>query len=328
MAWSKEKKLSVAIGLSFVFCCVEVFGGYIAHSLAIMSDAAHLMTDIMGFAITLGAIVVSKWGASAEYSFGFKRAEILGALGSILVIWILTGWLLIEAFGRLYDYHKGSMEEIDGKLMSGVALFGICTNLCIALVFSDEHGEGFSFHSHDHGHSHGHSEGHEHSHGHGEHSCSGSHHAEVELAATTSVTARSSSKKHGAGHDHDHSHGHDAAHADHVECDGGHDHNHDHGHGHGHGHGQDHHEHSEATGMLHGTASRRSATGTNNYGAVPSVDDDCNHMPTTATGSVAPAVIDSHAVHDRDVNMEAAYMHVMTDLITGVGVLISGLLIW
>ena len=77
--WSKEKRLSVAIGLAFAFCIVEVIGGFYARSLAILSDAAHLLTDIMGFAITLGAVVVSKWAKSAKFSYGFKRAEIIGA---------------------------------------------------------------------------------------------------------------------------------------------------------------------------------------------------------------------------------------------------------
>ena len=79
IGWSKEKKLSVAIGLAFAFCIIEVIGGLYAHSLAILSDAAHLLTDIMGFAITLGAVVVSKWAKSAKFSYGFKRAEIIGA---------------------------------------------------------------------------------------------------------------------------------------------------------------------------------------------------------------------------------------------------------
>ena len=144
--WSKEKKLTVAIALSFVFCLVEVAGGLYAHSLAVLSDAAHLLTDIMGFAISLAAVVVSKWAPSKSFNFGFKRAEMVGALFSVLIIWVLTGWLLLEAFERLYQYKEGKMENIDGKIMSAVALFGIVTNICIALVFSDEHGSGFSFH--------------------------------------------------------------------------------------------------------------------------------------------------------------------------------------
>ena len=81
---------------------------------------------------------------------------------SILIIWVLTGWLLVEAFGRLYSYYDGTMEPIDGKMMSAVAFFGICVNLTIALVFADEHGSGFSFHDHS---GHDHSHGHEHAHG-------------------------------------------------------------------------------------------------------------------------------------------------------------------
>eukprot|EP00605_Chrysophyceae_sp_TOSAG23-4_P000371 GSChrysophyteH1.ASY1.ANO1.419.1 assembled CDS len=154
--WSKERKLTIAIILSLIFCLVEVAGGIYAKSLAIISDAAHLLTDIMGFGISLAAVVVARWAPSESFSFGFKRAEVVGALGSVIVIWILTGWLLLKAFERLYNYYDGTMKPIDGKVMSAVALFGILTNICIALVFADEHGSGFSFHSHDHGHGHSH----------------------------------------------------------------------------------------------------------------------------------------------------------------------------
>jgi Co/Zn/Cd efflux system component len=66
----------------------------------------------------------------------------------------------MEAFDRLYSYYDGTMEPIDGKMMSAVAFFGICVNLTIALVFADEHGSGFSFHDHSgHDHSHGHAHG-------------------------------------------------------------------------------------------------------------------------------------------------------------------------
>jgi solute carrier family 30 (zinc transporter), member 2 len=78
--WSKEKRLSVAIGLSATFMLLEFVGGIYANSLAILTDAAHLLTDVASFAIALCAVIISKWKSTSKFSFGFKRAEILGAL--------------------------------------------------------------------------------------------------------------------------------------------------------------------------------------------------------------------------------------------------------
>ena len=79
---------------------VEIAGGVIANSLAIMSDAAHLLSDLAGFLISLFAIMLARRPATSGLSFGFHRVEILGALVSILLIWILTGVLFIEAIER------------------------------------------------------------------------------------------------------------------------------------------------------------------------------------------------------------------------------------
>ena len=73
--WSKEKRLTVAIGLSTMFMTAEFVGGIIANSLAILSDAAHLLTDVAGFAIALAAVVVAKKPASAQYSYGYGRVS-------------------------------------------------------------------------------------------------------------------------------------------------------------------------------------------------------------------------------------------------------------
>ena len=68
-----------------------------AGSLAIMTDAAHLASDISGFMVSLFAIYLAERKPTKTLSYGFKRAEIIGALLSIIIIWFLTGMLLWEA---------------------------------------------------------------------------------------------------------------------------------------------------------------------------------------------------------------------------------------
>lgn len=158
----KETRLKIAIGLSSVFCVVEVIGGLWSNSLAILTDASHLLTDIAGFVIALIATIVAKRAADEKYTYGLVRAEVLGALFSVMTLWIITAILLYEAYFRAMAWIEGSPSVVDGRLMSFTALFGVGVNICLATVFHEEHGG--SFHSHDHGHSDDHSHGHSHGH--------------------------------------------------------------------------------------------------------------------------------------------------------------------
>lgn len=75
-----KRKLTIVFFMSLTFCIIEVIGGYMAESIAIMSDAAHMVSDLIGYAGTLYAIYLSSKAADASYGFGYHRAEILGAL--------------------------------------------------------------------------------------------------------------------------------------------------------------------------------------------------------------------------------------------------------
>lgn len=93
-------KLMIITGICFLFMGGEVVGGFISGSLAIMSDAAHMLSDVAGFTISYIAIYLGRRPANNGMSFGYHRAEILGALASILLIWGLIIWLFIEAINR------------------------------------------------------------------------------------------------------------------------------------------------------------------------------------------------------------------------------------
>lgn len=93
---ARRKLLLVSI-VCFLFMLAEIFGGYLAHSLAIMTDAAHMFSDVAGFMISYIAIYLGEKPATFRMSYGFVRAEILGALASIILIWGLLIWLFIEA---------------------------------------------------------------------------------------------------------------------------------------------------------------------------------------------------------------------------------------
>ncbi|GAB2274242.1 Metal tolerance protein 1 [Dionaea muscipula] len=143
------RKLMIAVILCIIFMSVEVAGGIKANSLAILTDAAHLLSDVAAFAISLFSIWASGWEATPRQSYGFFRIEILGALVSIQMIWLLAGILVYEAIARIVK----DTGEVEGYLMFIVAAFGLVVNVVMAVLLG-----------HDHGHEHGHGHGHEHRH--------------------------------------------------------------------------------------------------------------------------------------------------------------------
>ncbi|KAA8516227.1 hypothetical protein F0562_019406 [Nyssa sinensis] len=152
------RKLFIAVALCVVFMSVEVVGGIKANSLAILTDAAHLLSDVAAFAISLFSLWASGWEATPRQSYGFFRVEILGALVSIQLIWLLAGILVYEAIVRLIH----GTGAVNGFLMFLVAAFGLVVNIIMALLLGHDHGHGHGGHDHghdDHDHSHGHTHG-------------------------------------------------------------------------------------------------------------------------------------------------------------------------
>nr|XP_033809791.1 zinc transporter 2 [Geotrypetes seraphini] len=135
-----RRRLYVASVVCLVFMTGEIIGGYLAHSLAIMTDAAHLLTDFASMMISLFALWVSSRPATKTMNFGWYRAEILGALLSVLSIWVVTGVLVYLAVERLLsnDY------EIEGGTMLITSACAVAVNIIM----------GISLHQPGHGHSH------------------------------------------------------------------------------------------------------------------------------------------------------------------------------
>lgn len=146
------RKLLMAITLCVIFMTVEVAGGIKANSLAILTDAAHLLSDVAAFAISLFSLWASGWEANPRQTYGFFRIEILGALVSIQLIWLLAGILVYEAIVRFIN----GTAEVDGFLMFIVAAFGLVVNIIMALLLGHNHGHSHGHDDHNHVTSHGH----------------------------------------------------------------------------------------------------------------------------------------------------------------------------
>jgi len=145
-----SRKLGKAVVFCLIFMVVETVGGVLANSLAILADAAHLLSDIAGFVISLCAICAAGWEATPSQSFGFYRLEILGGLLSIQLIWLLTGILVYEAIRRLFD----PSQLVDGRLMFGIASVGLLVNLAMIFMLGHDCGVGQLGHHENHSHQH------------------------------------------------------------------------------------------------------------------------------------------------------------------------------
>ncbi|XP_057684085.1 proton-coupled zinc antiporter SLC30A2-like isoform X1 [Corythoichthys intestinalis] len=145
-----RKRLYVVSVVCLVFMIGEILGGYFAGSLAVMTDAAHLLVDFTSFVISLLSLWLSSRPATHKLSYGWHRAEVLGALMSVFTIWMVTGVLVYLAVERLIsdDY------EIEGTVMLITSGCAVLANIVMALTL----------HQSGHGHSHGGLSSHGHSH--------------------------------------------------------------------------------------------------------------------------------------------------------------------
>lgn len=123
-AGKHKSRLAMALGLTTAFMAAEVVGGLWTGSLALLADAAHMLTDAGGLALALIAIRFAKRPATPQKTFGYVRAEVLSALTNAVVLLVLTVYILYEAYRRFQN-----PPEIIGGPMLAVAVLGLGVNL-------------------------------------------------------------------------------------------------------------------------------------------------------------------------------------------------------
>ena len=119
-----EKPLWWAFGLTSVFLVAEVIGGLITNSLALLSDAAHMGTDVIAMAISLFAVRMSRKPADAKRTYGFARMEAIGALVNGGMLFLVAGYILWEAVGRFRQ-----PPDVASTGMLVIAALGLVVNL-------------------------------------------------------------------------------------------------------------------------------------------------------------------------------------------------------
>jgi cobalt-zinc-cadmium efflux system protein len=117
-------RLGVALALILAFMAVEVVAGILADSLALLSDAAHMLTDAAAIGFALVAIRLGSRPPGGDFTFGLKRTEILAAQLNGVTLLVLGGWIVYEGIGRLVE-----PPQTEGTAVLAVALAGIGVNL-------------------------------------------------------------------------------------------------------------------------------------------------------------------------------------------------------
>jgi cobalt-zinc-cadmium efflux system protein len=117
-------RLALALGLILAFMVAEVSVGVVAHSLALLSDAGHMLTDAAAIGFSLLAITLAARPAKGAMTFGFKRAEILSAQANGVTLLILAAFIAYEGIRRLFE-----PPVVRGWLILAVALVGVLVNL-------------------------------------------------------------------------------------------------------------------------------------------------------------------------------------------------------
>ena len=131
----QRSALVVALIVNTAFFVAEIVGGLAFHSLALMADAAHMLTDVAALAVALLAVGLTTRPSTDRHTFGLERAEVLGALVNGLALLIAGAWIIVESVRRI-----SSPADVRGGGVLLVASIGIVVNVGSAVLLHRSRG--------------------------------------------------------------------------------------------------------------------------------------------------------------------------------------------
>ena len=129
MANANLRRLLIALAITALMTLVELAGGLMSNSLALLGDAGHMFTDTLALGLSVVALSLAKRPASQTGTYGFHRAEVLAALANGTILLLICGFIFYEAYQRFVE-----PPEVRGGLMLGVAAVGLLANLIGVLI--------------------------------------------------------------------------------------------------------------------------------------------------------------------------------------------------
>jgi cobalt-zinc-cadmium efflux system protein len=125
-----DRSMAIGVALNVVFVVAELSCGFFADSLALIADAGHNASDVIGLLLAWAASYLARRPPTLRYTFGFRRSTIYAALGNAVLLLTACGVILWEAVHRLQ-----TPPDVEGPLMIGVAIVGVVINTLTALLF-------------------------------------------------------------------------------------------------------------------------------------------------------------------------------------------------
>ena len=134
---ASRRSLLIALSLITTYMVAEIVGGILSGSLALIADAGHMATDAAAILMALVAMRIAEKAASARRTFGYQRTEVLAALLNTMALWLIAGWIVFEAYHRIFQEEV----HIDGWPVLLVGLGGLAVNIIAAYILhaSSEH---------------------------------------------------------------------------------------------------------------------------------------------------------------------------------------------
>jgi len=119
--------------LDGLFMLFEILGAYFSSSIVILTDAVDLLSDIFAHMISLISLYIGAQAANQELSYGYSRADLLGGLGSVCMIWVLAGHLIYESIQKLYRHQY----DIQASVMFATSTMRFFANIVLMMVLKD-----------------------------------------------------------------------------------------------------------------------------------------------------------------------------------------------
>lgn len=134
MSLNTEKRLRLSLAVTILILLAEVAGGLFSNSLALLSDAGHVLTDIFALGLSMIAARISRKPSDHRATYGYQRVGLLAAVINGVSLLVIAGFIFFEAYSRL-----ASPPNIDVRLMLIVAIFGLLGNIVMAFIIGTEH---------------------------------------------------------------------------------------------------------------------------------------------------------------------------------------------
>jgi len=145
-----EKTLVIVAIFCLLFIIVQFTGGILANSIAIITDAGHMISDLFSIIVSIIMLRLSKAPANRQFSFGYLRAEFIGALISVFILWVITILMVIFATQRIIS----KTIEVEPNFMMLTSLVGIAFNLFMGAILKCSNKISLPGHGHSHQHQH------------------------------------------------------------------------------------------------------------------------------------------------------------------------------